>query len=62
MSFCAVGDNLANENTLAYADSWSGTTVDLSYDFGPLYDHVRDVISSYKHAGLHGAGGAGRRV
>ena len=47
VSFCAVGDNLANENTLEYADSWSGATGDLSYDFGPLYDHVRDVISSY---------------
>ena len=46
-SFCAVGDNLANENTLVYADSWSGTTDDLGYDFGLLYDHVRDAISSY---------------
>lgn len=50
VSFCAVGDNLANENTLAYADSWSGITDDLSYDFGPLYDHVRDAISGYNIA------------
>lgn len=47
VSFCAVGDNLANENALAYADSWSDTTGDLTYDFCPLYNHVRDAISGH---------------
>lgn len=53
VSFCAVGDNLINEggdytaDLLGLADSWSGEAGDGKYDFSPLYDQVRDVISSY---------------
>ncbi|MGN0076800.1 MAG: CapA family protein [Parafannyhessea sp.] len=47
VSLCAVGDNLANLNTLQYADSWAGTEGDGTYDFSPLYAHVRKKIRSY---------------
>jgi poly-gamma-glutamate capsule biosynthesis protein CapA/YwtB (metallophosphatase superfamily) len=47
VSLCAVGDNLANLNTLAYADSWAGATGDGTYDFSPLYSHMKKKISSY---------------
>lgn len=53
VSFCAVGDNLINEggdytaDLLGLADAWSGEAGDGKYDFSPLYDQVRDAISSY---------------
>ena len=47
MRFCAVGDNLANDNILEAADSWSGEIGDGSYDFTPLYQDIRSAIMSY---------------
>ncbi len=53
VSFCAVGDNLINEegdytvDLLGLADSWDGEVGDGSYDFTPLYEKVKPTISSY---------------
>ena len=47
VTFAAFGDNLANENILELADGWAGATGDGTYDFAPLYDHVRDEVAAY---------------
>ena len=47
VTFAAFGDNLANDNTLATADSWAGEEGDGVYTFAPLYDNVRSEIGSY---------------
>ena len=48
LSFCAVGDNLANENTLQIADMWGGSGEgDGVYDFSPLYREIAPIVSSY---------------
>lgn len=48
VSFCAVGDNLANVRTLEIADMWGGSgSGDGVYDFSPLYREVAPVVSSY---------------
>lgn len=44
VTFCAVGDNLANQNTLDIVRSWND---DGSYDFTPLYTHIKGTIQSY---------------
>lgn len=46
VSFCAFGDNLANENILQLADGWSGGSGDGSYDFSPLYRNVTSTVSN----------------
>lgn len=48
VTFAAFGDNLANDNILAFADAWGGSGEgDGVYDFAPLYQNVRDEIASY---------------
>lgn len=47
VTFAAFGDNLANDNILAIADSWAGEEGDDVYTFTPLYDNVRSEIGSY---------------
>ena len=52
VSFCAVGDNLMNGegdftvDLLGLANKWAGGGQG-KYDFNPMYDEMRDVISSY---------------
>ncbi len=48
VSFCAVGDNLANDRTLEIADMWGGTGAgDGVYDFSPLYREIAPIVSAY---------------
>ena len=47
VTFCAVGDNLINDNLLALADAWGGTEGDGVYDFAPLYSNIVPTIASY---------------
>lgn len=48
VTFCAVGDNLANDRTLEIADMWGGTGAgDGVYDFSPLYREISPVVSGY---------------
>ena len=44
LTFSAVGDNLANDNILALADSWAGSPGDGAYDFSPFYAEVAPVV------------------
>ena len=52
VSFCAVGDNLMNGegdytvDQLGLANKWAGGGQG-KYDFNPMYDQMRDTISSY---------------
>ena len=47
VTFCAVGDNLANETVLEFADSWAGEMGDGWYDFVPFYREIKPVVSGY---------------
>lgn len=47
VTFCAVGDNLMNDNLLALADEWGGSEGDGVYDFAPFYTDIAPIISSY---------------
>lgn len=47
VTFCAVGDNLMNDNLLALADGWAGSTGDGVYDFAPFYTDIAPTIASY---------------
>ena len=48
VSFCAVGDNLANDRTLEIAEMWGGAgSGDGVYDFSPLYREISPVVSAY---------------
>ena len=44
ISFAAFGDNLMNENLLALADGWAGSTGDGTYDFTPIYQDIRPLV------------------
>lgn len=47
VTFCAVGDNVINEQLIDFADRNAGEYGDGVYDFAPLYSHVSPVISDY---------------
>lgn len=47
VTFCAMGDNIMNENLLEVADAAAGTTGDGEYDFSPLYERVAPAVKSY---------------
>ncbi len=48
VTFAAFGDNIVGETILGMADAWGGSgTGDGVYDFAPLYENVRDEVSSY---------------
>lgn len=48
ITFLAAGDNLIHQNIIDYAKVLANeNNVDTEYYFDPLYDNVRDIISSY---------------
>ena len=48
ITFCAVGDNLANERTLEIAEMWgSAGSGDGVYDFSPLYREIAPIVSGF---------------
>lgn len=44
VTFCAVGDNLMNQNLLDLVYSWND---DGTYDFSPLYREIEDDVAGY---------------
>ncbi|MCH4053693.1 MAG: CapA family protein [Atopobiaceae bacterium] len=47
VTFCAVGDNLMNENLLELVDAQDGSSGDGSYDFASLYQDIRPTVEGY---------------
>ena len=47
VTFCAVGDNVINQQLIDFADSCAGESGDDSYDFSPLYRYVSPTISNF---------------
>ncbi len=47
VTFCAVGDNVINEQLIDFADRNAGEEGDGAYDFSPLYSTISPAISSY---------------
>ena len=48
VTFCAVGDNLANNNINDAADAWGGEGAgDGIYDYTPLYRDIKPIVSGF---------------
>ena len=45
VSFIAVGDNVPNDEIATYADKFAGSMWDGTYDYRPLFLHVKSLIS-----------------
>ncbi|MBR3317580.1 MAG: CapA family protein [Atopobiaceae bacterium] len=55
VSFCAVGANIANDDILKSADAWGGASGDGVYEFSPLYEQMKGIVSGYDIAFLNQA-------